>query len=113
MPVPPGFDNTVRRVNATPVAASDINTEISTQNTAGYYLTDIKFTDADNAFLLFVKDFADTLYPQKVNEVTQTQVALDADKTTEVADGYWPTGVFTTPGGALLVLYQQLDEFET
>lgn len=113
MPIPLGFDNTVIRVNATPVTAADLNTAISTQNTAEYYVTDIKFTDADNAFLLCAKDLAEDTQLQKVNLVTQTQAAIDADKATEIADGYWPTGVFSTPGYDLLILYQQLDEPST
>lgn len=111
MPIPSGFDNTVRHVNATPIAASDINTELTTQNGAGYWCTDIKFSTADDAFLVFVKTDESTYgYPmlQKVNLVTQSQAALDADKATETANGYWPTGVFITPGGDLLVLYNQL-----
>lgn len=108
MPIPTGFDNKIRRVTASPVAASDLNTEIAAQNTAGYWISDIKFTDANNAFLLVAKSFDTTTWGQKVNLVTQTQAALDADKATEEGNGNYPTGVFVTPGGGLLVLYQQL-----
>lgn len=109
MPIPTGFNNQVRRVTASPVTASDINTEISAMNADDFYMTDLKFTDANNAFLLFAKNLdASITWSQKVNEVTQTQAALDADKATEEADGNYPTGVFVTPGGALLVFYQTL-----
>jgi hypothetical protein len=113
MPIPAGFDNTVILVNATPVAASDINTEIATQNAADYVVSSIEFIDADNVALLFMKnDIATYGYSidQKVNLVAANQAAVDADKAAEVVNGYWPTGIFVTPGGDLLVLYQLLDE---
>lgn len=107
----PGFfDNTVIKIAASPIAASDINTELATQNAAGYWMTSLEFIDANNAVALFVKTNTAVTAPveQKVNLVTATQVALDADKATETADGWWPTGIFVTPGGGLLVLYSLL-----
>lgn len=115
MPVPPGFDNTVRLVTGSPVGATEINAELATQNTANYWMTSLEFIDANNALLLFVKQDPAyiTTQPQKVNLVTASQAALDADKATETADGYWPTGIFVTPSGATLVLYQLIDEIPT
>lgn len=108
MPTPPGFNNHVRKVAAT---EGDINTELAAQNLAEYWATDIKFMD-DDAYMLFCKNqlalFSET-FPQKVNAVANTQAALDADKTTEQAAGYWPTGVFPAPDGTLFILYQKLD----
>lgn len=109
MPIAPGFDNQIRRVTASPVTAGDLNTEIAARLDDDYYMSDLKFTDADNAFLFFAKNLDPSVtWGQKVNEVAQTQVALDADKATEEGNGFYPTGVFTTPGGTLLVFYQQL-----
>jgi hypothetical protein len=110
MPIPTGFDNKVIRVTASPVTASDLNTEIAAQNGDDFYMTNLMFTDANNAFLLFAKNLGGTgtTWSQKVNEVTQTQAALDADKATEEGNGNFPTGLFVTPGGGLLVFYQQL-----
>lgn len=111
MPTPPGFNNHVRRID-TPTAAN-LNTEIAAQNLAEYWLTDIKFLDEDTAFLLFCKNSQSILgisYNQKVNEVAADQWSIDADKTTEQAIGYWPTGIFPTPGGTLLIGYTHLDE---
>lgn len=112
MPIPAGFDNTVILVSATPVAASDINTEIAAQNGNDYAVSSMEFIDADNVALLFLKmDSATYGYPldQKVNQVAATQAAIDADKAAEIANGYWPTGIFVTPGDDLLILYQLLD----
>lgn len=111
MPIPTGFNNTVRLVSATPVVAADINTELATQNSAGYSMTSLVFIDSDNAALLFVKQDATyaEIGPQKVNLVAASQAAIDADKATEIATGYWPTGMFVTPGGDLLICYQQLE----
>lgn len=112
MPIPAGFDNKVRLVTGSPITATEINAEIATQNTASYWLTSLEFIDANNALLLFGKWDAviGFLAPQKVNLVTATQAALDTDKATETASGYWPTGIFITPGGASLILYQQLED---
>lgn len=111
MPIPTGFDNTVRLVTGAPVGASEINSELATQNGAGYWMTALTFIDANTASLLFVK--VDTTYvdaqPQKVNAVSANQSAADTDKAAETPDGYWPTGVFATPGGSFLILYQQID----
>lgn len=108
MPVPPSFDNTVRVVTGSPVGATEINAELTTQNAAGYWLMSMEFVDTDTALLLFGKNDASYGYTadQKVNLVAATQVAMDADKATETFDGYWPTGLFVTPGGDVLVLYQ-------
>lgn len=115
MPIPPNFDNTVRLVSGTPVGVTEINAELATQNTAGYWATSIEFVDADNALILFVK--FDAIFgeasPQKVNAVTVSQAAIDADKVTETALGYWPTGIFVTPGGVALILYQELGTIPT
>jgi hypothetical protein len=115
MPIPPGFDNTIRAVTGSPVGATEINAELATQNAAGYWMTSLEFVDANTALLTFVKN--DTIYgytaDQKVNAVAANQSALDADKATETADGYWPTGVFVTPGGVALVQYQALDSVPT
>lgn len=106
--LPDGFDNTVI---VTAADAASINAELATMNAADYLATDIKF-DGSHALLLFGKnvgaDFVASA-PQKVNVVAATQVALDADKATEAADGYVPTGVFAD-GTTVLVLYQQLGE---
>jgi propanediol dehydratase large subunit len=112
MPIPAGFDNTVRYVNAVPVAAADLNAEIATQNAASFWMTDLKFVDNNNALLLFVKtDFVTLGYTaeQKVNLVALSQAAIDADKATEIAGGYWPTGIFPAPDGRVFILYQLLD----
>lgn len=108
MPVPPGFDNTVRVVTGSPVGPTEINAELATQNAAGYWMTSLEFVDANTGLLLFVKNDASYGYTadQKVNAVAATQGAMDADKATEILDGYWPTGLFITPGGSALVLYQ-------
>jgi hypothetical protein len=102
----------VRLVAGAPIGAAEINAELATQNAAGYWMTSLEFIDANNAVLLFGKMAAAYGYTalQKVNLVTATQGAIDADKATEIAGGYWPTGLFTTPGGALLIAYQLLDE---
>lgn len=108
MPTPPGFNNHVRKVDANQTA---INDELASKNLDQYWATDIKFIE-DSAYLLFVKNqlalFGET-FNQKVNVVSQSQAALDADKTTEQASGYWPTGIFPAPDGTLFILYQQLD----
>lgn len=112
MPIPAGFDNTVRLVSAVPITAAALNAEIATQNAAQFWVTDIKFIDDDNATLLFVKtDFGTLGYDaeQKVNNVAVTQGAIDADKAAETPDGYWPTGMFPAPDGTLFILYQLLD----
>lgn len=108
MPLATGFDTKVRLVTNSPVAAADINAEISTQNAAGYACGSIVFSDDDNALLFFTRAGdapLDQVFPQKVNLVGLSQAALDADKATETADDWWPTGVFTTPAGLVFVLY--------
>lgn len=110
MAAPPSFNNTVILVTGSPVGTTELNAEITTQNTAGYWITSIEWKDANNALTLFVKSnytFAPTA-AQKVNLVTATQAAIDSDKATEIANGWWPTGIFITPGGALLILYTEL-----
>jgi hypothetical protein len=109
MPIPTGFDNQVRHISGSPVGASELNTEIAAMVDDDYYLTDLKFTDEDNAFLLFAKNLdPNVTWGQKVNEVAGNQTALDADKATEEGNGFYPTGVFTSPNGTLFVFYQQL-----
>lgn len=111
MPIPAGFDNSVILVTGSPVGAAAINAELSTQNAAEYWATSIEFVDANNALILFCKFDAAAygyMQAQKVNLVTATQVAIDADKATETASGWWPTGIFVTPGGATLILYQRI-----
>lgn len=110
MALPPSFNNTVRIVTGTPVGTAEINAELATQNLAGYWATSIEFIDEDTAAILFVKNNSIFGYdaPQKVNQVTASQVAVDADKTAETALDYWPTGIFVTPGGNFLILYQQI-----
>ena len=112
MPIPSGFDNMARLVTGSPVGASDINAELATQNAASYWMTSLEFIDANTSVLLFGKFNAAYGYTalQKVNAVTASQAAIDADKATEIAGGYWPTGLFVTHGGALLILYQLLVE---
>jgi len=112
MPIYPTFNNKIIYITASPVAASDINSVLATQNTAGFWATDIRFTSANDAFILFVKtntgaygDSAD----QKVNLISGNQAALDADAGIEAGAGYYPTGIFPTPGGSLLVFYTLLD----
>jgi uncharacterized membrane protein YdbT with pleckstrin-like domain len=113
MPIPAGFNNTVRYVTNTPVAAADINAEIATQNGADYAVSSIEFINANEVVLLFLK-MDSSIYgyslSQKVNLVAANQAAIDADKAAEIVNGYWPTGMFITPAGALLILYQLLDE---
>jgi hypothetical protein len=110
MASPPSFNNTVILVTGSPVGASEINAELVTQNVAGYWMTSLEFVDANNAVLLFVKN--NTAYTpakdQKVNAVAVSQAAIDADKATEIASGWWPTGIFVTPGADLLILYSEL-----
>lgn len=108
-PLPSGFDNKVRIVTNTPVVAADINAELTAQFALNYWCFNIIFTDADNAFMIFGR-FNDLVEgaPQKVNLVAQTQAAIDADKTTQLIDGYYPTGLFATPDGDLLILYSQV-----
>jgi len=109
MPLPTGFDTKVRLVSNTPVGAAQLNAEITTQNGNGYACGAIAFVDDDNALLFFTKagdgDLAN-VYPQKVNQVAATQVALDADKATEAGNDYFPTSVYTTPAGVVFVMYQ-------
>lgn len=112
MPVPAGFDNIVRVV--LPVTAIDLNAEISTQNGAGYWLTDIKIMDSSVAALIFVRTNAIYGYaaPQKINVVNMDQPDIDADAAIELPAGYVPTGIFldpTTPG-SIFILYQLLDD---
>lgn len=111
MPIPPSFDNTVRVVTGSPVGPTEINSELTTQNAAEYWLTNLEFVDADTALLLFVKNEAIYGYTadQKVNAVAANQSAVDADKAAETSNGWWPTGIFITPGASALILYQQLD----
>jgi hypothetical protein len=111
MPIPSGFDNMVRLVTGAPISATEINAELATQNAAKYWMTSLEFIDANNAVLLFgrMAEVYGFTALQKVNLVAATQLAIDADKATEIAGGYWPTGLFITPGG-LLILYQLLDE---
>lgn len=110
MASPPSFNNTVILVTGSPVGASEINTELTTQNAAGYWMTSMEFVDANNVVLLFVKNNTAIVAPrdQKVNAVAVSQAAIDADKATEIAGGWWPTGIFVTPGAALLILYSEL-----
>lgn len=113
MPVPFGFTNLVRLITGAPISATEINAEIATQNAANYWFTSLEFIDANNAVALFSK-FDATAYgytaDQKVNTVAATQVAIDADIAAEVPNGYMPTGLFITPGGSLLILYQLINE---
>lgn len=115
MASPPGFNNTVIVVTGSPVGPTEINAELATQNAAGYWMTSMEFVDANTALLLFVKTNAIYGYTadQKVNQVAANQSAMDADKAAETPDGWWPTGIFVTPGGDALVLYQQLDSVPT
>lgn len=112
MPTPPGFDNKVIRVT-TPTAAN-INTELAAQNLELYWATSIEFLpDESAAFILFCKTATALFgnpFNQKVNQVAANQAAIDADKAAELPLGFWPTGIFITPGGSLFILYQQLDE---
>ncbi len=98
----------VRLVTNTPIAAADLNAELTTQNGAGYACGLLVFVDDDNALLHFTRagdDPLDNVFPQKVNLVGLSQAALDADKATEEADDHWPTGVYTTPAGLVFVMY--------
>lgn len=112
MPIPAGFDNIVRLVTGSPVGATELNSEIATQNAAGYWMYGFYFVDANTAVLIFGKYNAAYGYTanQKVNAVAANQAAIDADKATETASGYWPTGLVVTPGGSLMIAYQLLDE---
>jgi hypothetical protein len=112
MPIPPGFDNTIVVVTGSPVASGAINAELASRNAAGYWLTSLEFFDNETALLLFVKTDASAYGftgEQKVNPVTADQSSIDSDKAAETAGGYWPTGMFVTPGGTLWILYQLLD----
>jgi hypothetical protein len=113
MPLITGFDTKVRHVTNTPVGAADLNTEITTQNGNGYACGAIVFTDDNNALLFFTRAGdapLDQVFPQKVNQVAATQVALDADKATEAGNDYYPTAVFTTPAGLLFVMYSDFGD---
>lgn len=117
MPININTDSFVRLVEGSPIGAAEVNAEITTQNAAGYWFSDMKFINSANALLFFVKYHGIFLYPQpqKVNEVDYVQAALDADKAAEILNGYWPTGIFIRPLGdeidALpLIHYQRLDE---
>lgn len=108
MPLPTGFDTKVVHVTNTPVGAADLNAEISSGNAGGYACGAIAFADDDNALLFFTRagdDPLDNVFPQKVNQVTVSQVAIDADKATEAANDYYPTATFTTPAGLLFIMY--------
>lgn len=108
MPLPTGFDTKVVLVTNTPVGAADLNAELTAENAAGYACGSIVFTDDDNALMFFTRagdDPLDNVFPQKVNQVTMSQVAIDADKATEVANDYYPTAIFTTPAGLLFIMY--------
>jgi hypothetical protein len=111
MPTPPGFNNHVVKID-TPTAAN-INTELAAKNLAEYWATDLKFQqDGLAVFILFCRNDLSLIgetFPQKVNEVSPTQAALDADKTAEQAIGFWPPGIFPAPDGTLFILYQKLD----
>ncbi len=110
MPIPTGFDNKVVVVN--PITASDLNTALSTLNAASYWVTDMRLSDTGDALLLACKTATgggayNYTADQKVNEVLIDQSALDADKATETANGYWPTGIFldpVTPGSVFVQL---------
>lgn len=110
MAVPIGFDNKIRLVVGSPVGADEINGELATQNAVGYWMTSLEFLGANNCLMLFCKTGAEVpeTAPQKVNLVAVSQSAINADKNAEESGGFWPTGVFITPGGDLLVFYQQL-----
>ena len=111
MPSPPGLVNLVR---ITANDAASINSEITTQNTATFWLTDIKFDNAGQALLLFVKtNYTGYGYTadQKVNSVDIDQTDIDADIAAEAPNGYFPTGIFVDNSvpDMVYILYQQLD----
>lgn len=111
MPVYPAFDNLVIRVTGSPIGATELNDEISDQNDTDHWLMDIKFKDENTAYLIFVKtdttSYGQTVN-QKVNEVADSQAAIDSDRTTELGNNYYQTGVFVSPNGTLFVFYSQL-----
>lgn len=111
MPIPPGFDNSIFIVTGSPVSSTDVNSEIATRNSSGYWLMSLEFYDNETVLLLFGKQDAGIFgfLEQKVNPVTADQASINSDKAAETANGYWPTGMFITPGGTLWILYQLLD----
>jgi hypothetical protein len=109
MPLPTGFDTKITLLTATPIADTDINSILTTQNAAGYACGAITFVDDDNALLFFTRAGdapLDQVIPQRVAEVAMTQLALNAEKAAQEADGYYTTSVFVVPvSGTVFVMY--------
>ena len=105
-------ENIIRIVTGSPVAVADINTEIATQNAAGYQFTSLEYIDSDTVAVMFSKMPSGYYYDlaQKLNLVTASQAAVDADIATEDANNFLPTGIFISDGGDLLVGYQQTQD---
>ncbi len=109
MPVPPGFQNKVR---VTALNTTAINAELATQNAAGWWMTDLRFTpDLSQATLLLVNTnnptYAATV-PQKVNEVNLDQGDINDDIDTEAIEHNWPTGIFIHDDATVYILYSGL-----
>lgn len=98
MPIPPGFDNRVRVLSS--VDTATLNAELTTQNTAGYWFTNMMIDSSGSAVLLFSKsDFGILGFngQQKMNQLSIDQEDIDHDAAAEVEDGYYPTGIFVDP----------------
>lgn len=109
MPVPTGFQNKVR---VTGLTTTDINAELASQNAAGWWLTDLRFTPGLGQAVLLLVNTSNPAYaatvPQKVNAVDIDQAAIDADIATEFVDHNWPTGIFVYDDATVYVLYSGL-----
>lgn len=90
--------------------ATDMNAEIATQNTAGLWLSEIKFDNAGNAFLFFASyesgAFGTAL--QKLTAVDSNQTDIDTDISTQATTGYVPTGIFVL-GAQAFIFYSLLN----
>lgn len=105
------YDNKIRVVNSN---ATDLNTEITTQNAANYWLQRVEFDEAGLAVMLFTKMSSaafENPAPQKINELDIDQTDIDADIAAETPNGYYPTGIFIDVNTAakVWILYQQLE----
>lgn len=107
MPIPTGYSALVRIVDDN---ATDINTELSTQNGNGFWCSGMVFDGAGNALLHFAKYETGSFgsNAQKVNAVNSNQTDINTDITSEDANGYIPTGVFFI-GTQALIFYSLLD----
>lgn len=109
MPVPPGYQTIIRIV--TSPSATALNSEISTQNDAGYTMGDLRFTDdLGTAILMFTKATGYTPLAQKVNEVNVDQTDINDDVAAEALDHNWPTGIFLYGDLSVFIAYTKLTD---